>query len=65
MQALKVKQIDITNVLLVHYNLVEIDYQQHFRVLHTFIPDDPFGQLLDTLFDSDVLYVEVWFPDQN
>ena len=65
MQALKVKQIDTTKVLLVHYNLVKSDYQQDFRVLHTFVPDDPFGQLLDTLFNSDVLYIEVWFADQN
>ena len=65
MYALKVKQIDIAKVLLVHYNLVESDYQQDFRILHTFVPDYPFAQLLDTLFNSDVLYIEVWFSDQN
>ena len=30
-----------------------------------FVPDNPFAQLLDTLFNSDVLYIEVWFADQN
>lgn len=29
--------------------MVDNDYEQDFRVLYTFVPDDSFGQLLDTL----------------
>ena len=44
------------------------------RVLHTFVPNKCFGQLLDTSiknflflepFDSEFLYIEAWFADQT
>ena len=54
------------------------NYQQDLRVLYTFVPNKPFGQLLDIshththtklislkTFDSDFSYVEVRFIDQN
>ena len=31
----------------VHCQIVNNGYQQHFRVLYTFIPNKSFGQLLD------------------
>ena len=37
----------ITEVLLVHCNIVSNDYKQDSRVLHTFVPNQPFGQLLE------------------
>ena len=61
-------------VLLVHYNIVNKDYQQHSKVLYTFIPNKSFDQLLDIspnnfLFlktcDSEFSYVEVWLTDKN
>ena len=39
--------IEITEVILVHCNTVNNNYQQNPRVLHTFIPNKSFGQLLD------------------
>ena len=35
----------ITEVILVHCNNVNSDYQQDSRVLYTFVPSKPFGQL--------------------
>ena len=49
-------------------------YQQNSRVLYTFATNKSFGQLLDIspekflfleTFDSEFLYIEVWFTDQN
>ena len=37
---------EITEVVLIHCNIVN-DYQQDWRVLYTFVPKKPFGQLLD------------------
>ena len=37
----------ITEVVLVHSNIVNNDYQHDSRVLYTFVPDKSFGQLLD------------------
>ena len=41
--------LEITEVILVHCNIVNKDYQQDSRVLYTFVPNKTFGQLLDTL----------------
>ena len=66
--------LEITEVVLVHSNIVNNDYQQDSRVWHTFVPNKSFGQLLDIspkdfiflkTFDSDFSYIEVWFTDQN
>ena len=39
--------LEITEIVLVHYNIVNSDYQQDSRLLYTFIPNKLFGQLLD------------------
>ena len=39
--------LEITEVVLVHYNIVNNDYQQDSRVLYTFISNKSFGKLLD------------------
>ena len=66
--------LEIIEVVLVHCNIVNNDYQQDSRVLYTFVPNKSFGQLLDILpktfmllktFDSGFLYTAVWFTDQN
>ena len=33
--------------VLVHSNIVNIDYQHDLRVLHTFVPNSSFGQVLE------------------
>ena len=57
-----------------HCNAANNSYKQNSRVLHTFVPNKSFGQLLDIspqnfvfleTFDSEFLYIEVWFKDQN
>ena len=69
-----VPQLKITEVALVHCNIVNNNYQQSSRVLYTFIPSKYFGQLLDIspknfiflkTFDSEFSYTVVWFTDQN
>ena len=69
-----VPYLEITEVVLIHCNVVNNSYQQNSRVLYTFVPNKSFGQLLDTspenfiflkTFDSEFLYIEVWFTDQN
>ena len=37
---------EITEGVLVHWNIVNNDYQQDSRILHTFVPNNPFGSLL-------------------
>ena len=64
--------LEITEVVLVHCNIVNNNYQQDSRVLYKFIPDELFGQLLDIspknviflkIFNSEFSYIEVWFND--
>ena len=69
-----VPHLKITEVVLIHCNIVNNDYQQDSRVLYTFVPIKSFGQLLDIspkhflflkTFNSEFLDIEVWFTDQN
>ena len=65
---------EITEVVLVHCNIVNNDYQQDSRVLYTFVPNKPFGSLLEIsrtshiilkIFNSEYNEIKVWFTDQN
>ena len=56
-----------------HCNIVDNDYQQDSRVLHTFVPNKSFGQWLDIspknviflkIFDLEFSYIKEWFTDQ-
>ena len=42
-----VPHLEITEVVLLHCNIVNNDYQQESRVLYTFVSNKSFGQLLD------------------
>ena len=64
----------VTELVLIHCNDVNNSYQQNSRVLYTFVPKKSFSQSLDISpqnyiyfkhFYSELLYVEVWFTDQN
>ena len=66
--------VEITEVVLVHCNVVNNSYQQNSWVLYIFVPNKSFTQLLDIsakhfifskTFDSEFSYFEVWFTDQN
>ena len=39
--------LEIIEVVLIHYNIVNNDYQQDSRALYIFVPNKSFGQLLD------------------
>ena len=43
----KVTHLKVTEVILIHCNIVNNDYQQDSRVLHIFVPNKYFGQLLN------------------
>ena len=69
-----VPHLEIAEVVLVHCNLVNNDYQQNSRVLYTFIPNKSFGSLLAISpsnriflkrFNSEYDEIIVWFTDQN
>ena len=69
-----VPHLEITEVVLVHCNMVNNDYQHDSRVLYTFIPNKSFGSLLDIsssnhivlkTFNSEYDEIIVWFTDQN
>ena len=66
--------LEITEVVLVYCNIVNNDYQQNSRVLYTFVPNKPFGSLLEIsltnqiflkTFNSEYDEITVWFTDQN
>ena len=42
-----VPHLEITEVVLVYCNIVNNDYQQDSRVLYMFVPNKPFGSLLE------------------
>ena len=42
-----VQHLEIREVVLVHCNIVNNDYQQDSRALYTFVPNKPFGSLLE------------------
>ena len=69
-----VLHLEITEVVLVHCDIVNNDYQQDSRVLYTFVPNKPFGSLLEIsptnhiflkTFNSEYDENKVWFTDQN
>ena len=42
-----VPHLEIAELVLVHCNLVNNDYQQESRILYTFVPNETFGSLLE------------------
>ena len=66
--------LEITEVILVRCDIVNNDCQQDSRVLCTFVPNKPFGSLLEIspinhiflkTFNSEYDEIIVWFNDQN
>ena len=69
-----VPHLGIVELVLVHCNLVNNDYQQDLRILYTFVPNKPFGSLLEIspinhiflkTFNSEFQEIKVWFTDEN
>ena len=42
-----VPHLEIVKLVFVHCNLFNNDYQQDSRILYTFVPNKPFGSLLE------------------
>ena len=66
--------LEITEVVLVHCNIVNSDYQQDSGVLYALVPNKLLGQLLNVstknliflkTFNSKFPFIEECFTDQN
>ena len=69
-----VPRLENVEVVLVHCNLVNNSYQQHARVLFTFVPNKQYGQLISIspnsliflkTMNTEFSEIEIWFTDQN
>ena len=69
-----VSHLEIKEVVLVHCNIANNDYQQDSRLLYTFIPNKPFISLLEIYptnhvflktFNSEYDEIKLWFTDKN
>ena len=69
-----VPHLEVFEVVLVHFNLVNNDFQQNSRILYTFVPNKAFGSLVEILppnhfffsktFNSEFQEIKIWFTDQ-
>ena len=69
-----VPHLEVVEVVLVHCNLVNNDYQQDSRILYTFVPNKTFGSLLEIspanhiflkTLNSEFQEIKIWFTDQT
>ena len=69
-----VPYLEIVELVLVHCNLVNNDYQQDSRILFTFVPNKAFGSLLEIsptnhiflkTFNPEFQKIKIWFTDQT
>ena len=67
-----VPKLENVEVVLVHCNLVNNAYQQHSKVLFTFVPNKQYGQLISIsphslvflkTMNTDFSEIEIWFTD--
>ena len=66
--------LETVELVLVHCNLVNNDCQQDSRISYTFVPNKPFGSLLEIspsnhiflkTFNSEFQELKIWFTDQT
>ena len=69
-----VPHLEIVELVLIHCNIVNNNYQQNSRILYTFVPNKLFGSLLEILpsshiflktINSEFQEIKVWSTDQN
>ena len=69
-----VPKLEIVDLILMHCNVANNNYQQASKVLFTFVPDKQFGQLINTsphlltmlkTTTAEFSFIELWFRDQN
>ena len=66
--------LEVVELVLIHCNLVNNDYQQDLRILYTFVANKTFGSLLEIsrtnhvflkTFNSEFQEIKIWFTDQT
>ena len=66
-------RLEVVELVLVHCNLVNNDYQQDSIILYAFVPNKTFGSLLEIsptnhvflkTFNSEFQEIKIWFTDQ-
>ena len=66
--------LEIKEVVLIHCDIINNDYQRDSRVFYTFVPNKPFGSLLEIsptnhiflkTFNSEYNEIKVWFTDPD
>ena len=69
-----VANLEVVELVLVHCNLVNNDYQQDSRILYAFVPNKTYGSLLEIsptnhvflkTFNSEFQEIKIWFTDQT
>ena len=69
-----VPRLENVEVVLVHCNSVNNSYQQHARVLFTFVPNKHYGQLISIsphsltflkTMNTEFSEIDIWFTDKN
>ena len=69
-----VPHLEVAELVLVHCNLVNNDYQQDSRILYTFVPNKTFGSLLEIsptnhvflkTVNSEFQEIKMWFADKK
>ena len=69
-----VPKLESVDLVLVHCNVVNNNYQQTSKVLFTFVPNKKYGQLItvspETLImlktvNTEFSFIEIWFTDQD
>ena len=69
-----IPKLESAEVVLLHCNLVNNNYQQASKALFTFVPNKQFGQLINiaphslimlSTANTDFSSTEVWFTNQN
>ena len=69
-----VPRLEVVELVLIHCNLVNNDYQQDSKILYAFVPNKTFGSLLEIsptnhifskTFNSEFQEIKIWFTDQT
>ena len=69
-----VPHLEVVELVLIHCDLVNNDYQQDSRILFTFVPSKTFDSLLEIsptnhvflkTFNSEFQEIKIWFTDQT
>ena len=67
-----VPRLVVVELVLIHCNIVDNNYQQNSKILYTFVPNKPFGSLLEIspsnhillkAFNSEFQEIKVWFTE--